>query len=217
MSIGRLEQITNYKATDWMHIIVDPLGGALSWKASPISNFFGNIPTPIVLAGSGKIEKCEWIPASAARAPGVKPATYSDHGISGAWSFADGAEEYIHANIKIPTDMDLSVDSKICLGWSSAATSLNCDWEIAYLITAPDEDTAAAAEATEQSYEESSAVSNGMIITEFCVIPGGTIGDTDICLHIQVMRDGNDGSDTLNAAAEVHGLSLCYTSDKLGK
>ena len=45
MSIGRLPQITNYKATDWLYIMADPLGGSPSWKAIPTSNYFkrGNV------------------------------------------------------------------------------------------------------------------------------------------------------------------------------
>ena len=44
MTNGRLSQITNYKATDWMYIFCDPLGGSPSWKATPVSNFFGKVP-----------------------------------------------------------------------------------------------------------------------------------------------------------------------------
>ena len=211
-----IPQRDNFKATDWVYLDADPYGGAPSTQATPVSNFFGNIPTPVGLAGAAKVTKYAWMPASAARAPGIKPATYADHGISGAWRFADGAEEIIHANLMVPDDMDMSAASIICLGWSSTTTSQDCDWEIAYLITAVDGDTSAVAAATEQSYEESSSVAEGMVKSEFCVIAGGTIVAGDICLHVQIMRDGNDGSDNLGAAAEVHGIMLKYVANKLG-
>ena len=216
MTRGRIPIITNYKVTDLVHIKSNPYGGDPWSKATPVSNFFGNIPTPIIMTGAGRVTKNSWLPASSARAPGVKPATYVDHGISGAWQFADGQEEYIHTNLMIPDDMDLSEDCAICIGWSSTTTSQDCDWEIAYLITALDGDTSAAADATEQSYEESSSVAEGLIRSGFCVIAGGTIGATDVCLHIQIMRDGNDGSDNLGAAAEVHGIVLSYVANKIG-
>ena len=47
MRNDRMPQITNYKATDWIHIMVDPLGGSPSWKATPVSNFFGNVPVDV--------------------------------------------------------------------------------------------------------------------------------------------------------------------------
>ena len=47
MSIGRLPQITNYSSTDWVYIFVGPLGGTPTWKATPVSNLFGNIPAGV--------------------------------------------------------------------------------------------------------------------------------------------------------------------------
>jgi len=216
MTNGRIPRITAPAKTDLVLMKVAPFSGASTNEGSPVEDFFANIPAPVIMTGDGRVTKNSWLPASSARAPGVKPATYVDHGISGAWQFADGQEEYIHTNLMVPDDMDLSEDCAICIGWSSTTTSQDCDWEIAYLITALDGDTSAAADATEQSYEESSSVAEGLIRSGFCVIAGGTIGATDVCLHIQIMRDGNDGSDNLGAAAEVHGIVLSYVANKIG-
>ena len=149
----------------------------------------------------------DWVPAQGLRAPGVKAATYVDHGISGAWEFSDGQEEIIVCNVKVPDGMDLSKDSWICLGWSSPTVSQDCDWEVAYLITAEDEDTTAAADATVQSFEESSGNANGLVVSPF-LVAGGTITAVDVCFHINVMRDGNDANDDLGAAAHVHGVAI---------
>jgi len=215
MAGGKIPTTSTRLDSDFVFFHREPYGlrqpsyidGIAKKFAMTAKEFFAFIP---------HVTKNVWMPASAARAPGIKPATYVDHGISGAWSFADGAEEIIHANIMVPDDMDLSEDSIICLGWSSTTISQDCDWEIAYLITAVDGDTTAAAEDTVQSYEESSSVAEGMVKSEFCVIAGGTIVAGDVCLHVQVMRDGNDGSDNLGAAAEVHGIMLKYVANKLG-
>lgn len=217
MTKGRIPRITAPAKTDLVLMKVDPFGGFPTTEGSPVEDFFAHIPSPVILTGNGRVTKYSWLPASSARAPGVKPATYVDHGISGAWRFADGQEEYIHVNLMVPADMDLSEDSVICFGWSSTTTSQDCDWEVAYLITAVDEDTSAAADATEQSYEESSSVAEGLIRSGFCVIAGGTIGATDVCMHVQIMRDGNDGSDNLGAAAEIHGVVFTYVANKLGE
>ena len=216
MTKGRIPRITAYAKTDLILFKVAPFSGFPTTEGAPAEDFFANIPSPVILTGDGRVTKNAWLPASAARAPGVKPATYVDHGISGAWQFADGQEEYIHMNLMVPDDMDLSEESVLCLGWSSTTTSQDCDWEIAYLITAIDGDTSAAADDTVQSYEESSSVAEGLVRSGICAIEGGAIGATDVCLHIQIMRDGNDGSDNLGAAAEVHGVVLSYVANKIG-
>ena len=216
MTNGRIPRITAPAKTDLVLMKVGPFSGESTNEGSPVEDFFSHIPSPIVLTGDGRVAKNRWMPASAARAPGASPATYVDHGITGAWRFADNQEQYIHMNLMVPENMDTSEESTICLGWSSTTTSQDCDWEIAYLITAVDEDTAAGADATVQSYEESSSVAEGLVRSAFCVIAGGTISAADICLHIQIMRDGNDGSDNLGAAAEVHGVAFTYIANKLG-
>ena len=216
MTNGRIPRLTAPAKTDLVLMKANPFSGESTNEGSPVEDFFANIPSPVTLVGDGRVAKNAWLPASAARAPGVKPATYVDHGISGAWRFADAQEEYIHMNLMIPDDMDLSEDCTICLGWSSTTTSQDCDWEIAYLISTIDSDTTAAADDTEQSYEESSSVAEGLVRSGFCTIAGGTIVATDVCFHLQIMRDGNDGSDNLGAAAEIHGVVLSYTANKIG-
>jgi len=158
-----------------------------------------------------QMSKYVWLPAQSMRAPGLKPANYCDHGISGAWEFADGQEEIVVFNMKIPDLADLSQSLFVCVGWSSPATSLKCDWEVAYLLTQVDENTTAAAQQTLQSFETSSAVANGLVISSFEILTA-QINDNDICLHIQIMRDGNDAGDTLGAVAHIHGVALQYTA-----
>jgi len=170
----------------------------------------------LTLTGGAKVTREAWIPASSLRAPGIKPATFVDHGISGAWEFSDGAEEIINANVKIPSDADTSEDMSICIGWSSPAMSLNCDWELAYVLTKVNDDTTAAAQETLQQFATSSATANGLIVTSNTVVAATQIEATDVCYHIQLMRDGNDGADTLGDVAHVHGMVLRYVSNKLG-
>jgi len=170
----------------------------------------------LTLIGGAKVIREAWIPSSALRAPGIKPAAYTDHGISGAWEFSDGAEEIIHANVKIPSDADTSEDMSLCIGWSSPAMGLVCDWELAYVLTKINDDTTAAAQETLQTYATSSATANGLIVTSNTIVAATQIEATDVCFHIQIMRDGNDGSDTLADVAHIHGMVLQYVSNKLG-
>lgn len=170
----------------------------------------------LTLVGTARVTKMRWVPAQAVRAPGVKPATYGDHGISGAWIFADGQEEIIVCNIAIPYDADLTEDLDIGIGWSSPTAGQNCDWEVAYLLTKLNDDTTAAAQQTLQSFEGSSANANGLVFSYFTIDNATQIEATDVCVHINIMRDGNDAGDTLGAAANVHGICLRYTANKLG-
>lgn len=157
--------------------------------------------------------KYTWLPAQGIRAPLLKPATYVDHGISGAWEFADGQEEVIVGNIRVPDLADRSQSMSICVGWSSPAVSLNCDWEVAYLLTQLNEDTSGAAQQTLQAFSTSSALvgGNGLVLSAFVVLPA-QIHDNDVCFHINIMRDGNDPLDTLGDVAHIHGLAIGYTA-----
>ena len=47
MGIGRIPIITNYKATELVHLKVNPYGGDPWSMATPVSNFFGNIPVDV--------------------------------------------------------------------------------------------------------------------------------------------------------------------------
>ena len=91
---------------------------------------------------------------------------YTDHGISGAWQFADGTDDTIVANIKFPEDMDMSVAPTMCVGWSTntAVTSETAVWQLEYLYTQQGEDTTAAAQATITVDSDAIAQSNGLII-----------------------------------------------------
>lgn len=168
------------------------------------------------LHGTARIIKGRWVPAQAIRAPTIKPATYVDHGISGAWEFSDGQEEIIVCTMKIPDNVDMTEDLEILIGWSSPTVSQDCDWEIAYLLTKLNDPTNAAAQQTLQSFETSSANANGLIVSTFTIDNAAQIEAADVCVHIKIMRDGNDAGDTLGDVAHIHGICLQYTSDKLG-
>lgn len=156
-----------------------------------------------------------WVPAQGLRAPGVQPASYVDHGVSGAWEFADGQQRHVACSVRIPPGADLSVGLSILLGWSSPTQDAYCDWNISYLITALDEDTTGAAQQTLQSYEVSSAVANGLRVGQFDIAVA-QIGITDVCIHMDIWRDGGDGGDTLGAVAHLHGICLQYVMNQLG-
>jgi len=158
------------------------------------------------------ITKTIWYPAEAIRAPGVKPASYVDHGMSGAWEFTDGAEEQIVLNLKIPEDCDVSKDVGVVIGWSSPAQNQQCDWEVKYIVTKLNEDTSnSTPQETLQSYETSSSTANGFVISTF-TISANQIDNDDLCFHFTIARDGDDAQDTLGDVAHIHGICFQYTT-----
>ena len=157
----------------------------------------------------------DWIPANAVKAPGVKPATAADVGIGVAWEFADGQEEQIRASFRLPTIMNSAKGIYFAFGWSSPAQSKICDWELSYSTMTFDTDMTAAAEDTIQFYSLSSATANGMAF-QAIQLDDTLFAASDFCLHINLMRDGNDANDTLGDVAHLHGICLKYPLDGIG-
>jgi len=162
-----------------------------------------------------------WIGAEGIRAPGVKPATWVDLGISGAWEFSDATDDTVVANFRVPYRMDRTVAPMITLGWSSPVVdpgddSKQCKWQVEYLWRAPDEDVSAVAEGTLTVTESASTLGagNGLVIS--AVTPAAP-GSADECLHLRVKRLGADPADTLGGVAHLSGLCMSFTADKLGK
>lgn len=169
----------------------------------------------INLYGTARVTKYSWMPANAVQAAGVKPATITING-SGfiVASFADGQEQQVQCNIQIPQDCDTTENVYVCIGWSSPTISQDCDWEVTWLVTKLNENTDQAG-APIQSYEESSGTANGLVFSLF-TIAAANIDSDDLCLHLFIERDGNDANDNLGDVAELHGIALKYTANKLG-
>jgi len=173
------------------------------------------IDEPVSLDTGSKVYKQDWIQAEAIRAPTVNPATFADHGITGAWQFADNLTKVVVAKLPLSTDVDTSANGFIYLGWSSPTAAANCRWQVEYLIRAENESTIAAAEATLTQTEASSAVANGLVVSSF-TIPAASLAATDNCLLVRITRLGADAADTLGDVANLLGICFHYVSNKLG-
>lgn len=172
----------------------------------------------IELTTGARVTKYLQLSPSAISGVGANAATL---GLNGGnwlvWSFADAAEEQVQFNFMVPDDMELIEDAEILILWSSPTISQDCDWELSYLITAPDNDTEAVATDTNQDYVASSATGDGLVNTSMITIAGGTIVVGDLCIHVVLQRDGDDGSDNLGDVAELHGVLFKYLANKLGE
>jgi len=171
----------------------------------------------INLHGTARVKKSLWLPFEVLKAPGTKPADYVDHGIAGAWSFSDGTDDTVVFLAEVPPDMDRSVSPTLKIGWSTNTTATNetAVWQFEYLWMAPGEDTTAAAQDSLTVNSNAIAQANGLIIAEITGIDAPDA--TDVCVHCRLKRLGADGDDDLTDTAEVHGVCLSYTANKLGE
>ena len=168
------------------------------------------------LYGTAKVIKGRWFPFNELKAPGTKPATFKEWGISGAWEFSDGTDDTIVFNLQVPSDMDRTVAPSFIIGWSTntTVTTETAVWQLEYLYTAAGEDTTAAAQETLPISSNAIAQANGLIEAE---ITGMDLpSSTDACIHCRLKRLGADGADDLTDTAELHGICIKYTSNKLG-
>lgn len=163
-----------------------------------------------------RVEIRTWIQAESLRAPGSNPASFEDLGISGVWQFANNLTRVIVCKFPLLYNIDREEDIKIQLGWSSPATLKICRWQVEYLFCGEDENMGASAQGTLTQNSPSSAVANGLKISEF-TIPASAISEEDHCLLLRVSRLGNHGDDTLEAAANLSGVCFVYISANLGK
>lgn len=167
----------------------------------------------INLHGTARVTNAQWIGASGVRAPGVKPATWVDLGISGAWEFTDGTDDTVVANMLVPYSMDRTVAPTITLGWSTPVVIGDGVWQVEYLWRAEDEDVTAAAQGTLQVTTAASAVADGLVRSTVTLAAPDV---TDYCLHMRIKRRADLGADTLGDVASLSGICMTYTSDKLG-
>lgn len=169
------------------------------------------------LAGTARVTKRMWISANAIKAVGALAATETVNG-NGYYilSFADNLVRRVQYTFSIPTDMDLSVDSWLGMGWSSPATSADTYINMYYFITAPGDSTDQAGTSDTGNILTSSGTADGLVVSPVVTISGGTIQSDEVCIHVILERDGTQGTDTLNDVLELQGVSLQYVSNKLG-
>ena len=168
------------------------------------------------LTGNARVGNDVFVGPTGIRAPLVRPATWTDHGISGAWQFADGAEETLVINFRVPHRMDRTVAPYFHIKWSAdGASPGNCEWQVEYLYRAPNEDTTAAAQDTETIVVAASATANGLVNSNTLALDLPSA--TDVLLQVRLTRLAGVGNDTIADTVELHGFTFHFTSNKLGE
>ena len=208
--VGNSNAATDDIILDANTVVIGDDGGATNYAQFADDGEF-------TLAGTARVIKTRWFPFNALKEPGTKPATFKEWGISGVWEFSDADDDTIVFNLQVPSDMDKTVAPSFDIGWSTntTVTTETAVWQLEYLYTAPGEDTTAAAQETLTVNSNAIAQANGFITAEITGID--LPGATDACIHCRLKRLGADGADDLTDTAELHGICIKYTSDKLGE
>jgi len=174
------------------------------------------------LHGTARVKQGIWVDANGIKAPGAKPATEISHGDLeiAAWQFANEGvaanQQSVSWSCRIPEPMDRTVAPTVSIGWSADGVSPgNCEWQLEYFWTGPDDDTTQAAAETLTQTTAASATANGMVLTTFTGINAPDA--SDICMHCRLTRLSAGANDTINDTVELHGACLQYTCDKLGE
>lgn len=162
--------------------------------------------------GSARVWLTRTIGVEGFKAPGTKPATLAEEGLSYAWAFADNDDETVLGHFMMPLDIDRIniVQPKLLIHWGCDDNSGNAYWQVEYLWFAPNEDmTNTTPDDTVASIVAASGTADGMVSTE---IQLADFGATDVMLHLRIKRLGADGSDTLTGDTHLHCACIKYVT-----
>jgi len=173
----------------------------------------------INLHGTARVIKNHWIGANGIKAPGAKPATFVEDGLTGCWEFADAIEanqESVSGTVKIPNDMDRSIVPTFGIGWHADGVSPgDCKWQFEYLWISSNEDVTAGAQETLTAVSTASATSNGLTVLE--IIGINLPSDTDVAMFWKITRLSGDAEDTIADVVHLRGNYFEYTANSLGE
>jgi len=173
----------------------------------------------INLHGTARVIKNHWIGANGIKAPGAKPATFVEDGLTGCWEFADAIEanqESVSGTVKIPNDMDRSIVPTFGIGWHADGVSPgDCKWQFEYLWISLNEDVTAGAQETLTAVSTASATSNGLTVLE--IIGINLPSDTDVAMFWKITRLSGDAEDTIADVVHLRGNYFEYTANSLGE
>jgi len=170
----------------------------------------------VTLYGNARVTDYIQLGAGAARAPGIKPATYVTHGIGGAWEFAKNADNEISINFTFQKGTDVIVPLKFVIGWSCVANTGNVKWELQYLWRKLNEDTGSST--PDETVIKTVAVSSTANGYQYTIFDAAVLLDSDdrYC-NMKISRIGSDGElDTADDVAHYVGIGILYAKNKLG-
>ena len=172
----------------------------------------------LTMHGTARVKKNFYIDADGIKAPGAKPASFVESGLSGSWEFSDEIEanqQSISGNVKIPDDADRTLAPTLNIGvYANGASPGDTKWQLEYLYAGENSDMTSSAQETLTAVETASATSNGLTILSFTGID--LPSSTDQAMIWKLTRLSADAQDTISGSVFLKGIFIEYTSNKLG-
>lgn len=212
--MGRgIPQRNDYKVTDWVYLDADPLGGMPSTQACPVSTFFGNIPTPIILSGDGRVRSHINIPASNFHKGSTAP-TDADIGLFHTLAFDAANDDEVHYTLPVPYRMEAGTGIAVRIDWAydGAPDAGTVCWNIEHRCIEPGEALVGGATTITET-TPGSHTSGELVRTTFTDQIEGCVAHDAVAIHL--FRDVSE--DTLGTDAELIELHLEFTMNKLGE
>ena len=168
----------------------------------------------LTYSGSAKpVRNITLVPGSI-NTPALRPATLESRGAGVAWEFSNNQDESIQISLIFPAKFDVTEPIDINIGWDTATTNATGVWEFAFAFLETNK-PATTIDGTSILYAVSSDVSTAPTISGFQTI---TNYPTNAAAFVAtITRLGGDASDTLNAAAFLHGVGMRYRVDTEGE
>lgn len=173
----------------------------------------------IILHGDARVYKEFIVPAGAIKAPGAKPATQTVLGIleTPVWQFSNeilvANQESVSFSIKVPEDMDRTIDPVLLIGWS-APTYGNVKWGAEYLYRTLNEDVTISAQGSQNITVSSSSTSNGFVASS--INSFATPDSNDLNIRFKLTRLSASAEDNLTDVVNLEGVVFRYVANKIG-
>ena len=176
------------------------------------SSITSNTSRGIILTSTSRVKKIEKARISL---PAANPAALIEYGLGDAIEFSDATQDAALLMVRIPKDIDRTVQPNLQLEWSSEATG-DARIALTYIWIAEDETTDVTSGTTTTTtavYTNSNI--KGLIETE---IQLADMSADDIYLKGKIARIADHTSDTANSAViHIFDSYLYYTANKLGE
>jgi len=189
-------------------------------KPGDTSSVRDNISRGIILTSTSRVKKVECIEAIGIQLPSANPAALVEYGLGAAVEFSDATIDSSLVRIRIPKDIDSSVQPKLQLEWSCPTADptgdvVNVRWEVTYTWLAADETSDVTTGTTVTGNYNVSSTAKGLVETDIQL--AGFVS-SDNFLYAKIVRRADATPDTANSAVvNLFDSCLYYTANKLGE
>lgn len=168
----------------------------------------------ITLHGDARVRRFIQIPAGGAKAPGLKPATFTSLGLNGAWDFSGVVNNQVSMAFAIPLETDYSGSMEFRIGWSTSAMAGDVVWQVEYLwLSLDDNSNSTTPDATVTDTVTASTTAYGYNTASMTI---NAPAATDRIAQVKLTRLATDAGDTVTADAYFIGAVIEFTQNELG-